>query len=456
MPKLSDTMEEGTILRWLKKEGDTITAGEVIAEVETDKADMELEATASGTLAAIEVKEGESAAVGAVLARVEGGDGARREEKPRRDDDGGGVRAEEARPSKERRRDAEGEGDEPATRRGDERGGAARDREAGAVKSSPSARQLAEEHGIDLGEVRGSGPGGRIVKDDVAGAIERRRAPARGRAAEEGREAGGRAAGEVREPRGERDDDRARAPRPTREDGPARAGVPVAERHALSRMRRSIAKRMTESFRDVPHFAVTTEIDMSEAVRLKEALKTSGAYVTAPTYTHMVLRATALALRKHPRLNASYRDDAVDVHADVNLGMAVAVEDGLIVPILRHVDELGLEEIAAEARRLAEQAAQGRFASADLSGGTFTVSNLGMFDIDSFTAVINPPQAGILAVGAIKERAVVRSGQVVVARTMRVTLSCDHRVVDGVVASKFLEDLKQLLESPIVLVVHGR
>jgi pyruvate dehydrogenase E2 component (dihydrolipoamide acetyltransferase) len=155
-------------------------------------------------------------------------------------------------------------------------------------------------------------------------------------------------------------------------------------------------------------------------------------------------------------LNASYRDDAIEIHADVNLGMAVAVEDGLIVPILRRVDERGLEEVASEARRLAEQAVQGRFSSEDLSGGTFTVSNLGMFDIEAFTAVINPPQAGILAVGAIKDRAVVRAGRVEVARTMFVTLSCDHRIVDGAVASRFLEDLKQLLENPITLVLRGR
>jgi pyruvate dehydrogenase E2 component (dihydrolipoamide acetyltransferase) len=448
MPKLSDTMEEGTILRWLKKEGEAIRKGEVIAEVETDKADMELEASASGTLASIKVAEGESAAVGAVLALVEAGDGAREESKPARETDGkerGEAPAERPReheareeaPARAAKREASRE--EPR-RGGDRRTDERRSQPAeNGVKSSPSARQLADEHGIDLASVRGSGPGGRIVKEDGAALIERA-------------------------PRGNDEGERGRPAEREREEPPRRArgaddgshAAHVSERHELSRMRRSIARRMSESFREVPHFMVTAEIDMTEAVRLKEQLKASGAFATTPTYTHMVLRAVALALRKHPRLNASYRDDAIEIHADVNLGMAVAVEDGLIVPILRRVDERDLEEVATEARRLAEQAVQGRFSSEDLLGGTFTVSNLGMFDIEAFTAVINPPQAGILAVGSIKDRAVVRAGQVTVARTMFVTLSCDHRIVDGAVASRFLEDLKQLLENPITLVLHGR
>jgi pyruvate dehydrogenase E2 component (dihydrolipoamide acetyltransferase) len=456
MPRLSDTMEEGTILRWLKREGESVTAGEVIAEVETDKADMELEASASGTLAAIKVAEGESVAVGVVLALLDdgGGQGAGAGAA----DDGSGAAG----------HGTEGErtASSSAAVRVPERSsaGTSRTREAGdAVKSSPAARQLAEEHHIDLRDVRASGPGGRVVKEDVVAAVEAG--------------AGNKAAPGVRAARDDGDTPRQRdgaatraaAPKDGVADVPARAtrrapareqdvgrGARIAERHELSRMRQSIARRMSESFREVPHFAVTAEIDMTEAVRMRESLKASEVYATTPTYTHLVLRATALALRRHPRLNASYADDAMVIHADVNIGMAVAVEDGLIVPILRHADERSLEELAVEARRLAEQATQGRFARDDLSGGTFTVSNLGMFDIESFTAVINPPQAGILAVGAIKERAVVRAGQLAVARTMLVTLSCDHRIVDGAVASRFLEELKQLLEHPIVLVVHGR
>ncbi len=211
-------------------------------------------------------------------------------------------------------------------------------------------------------------------------------------------------------------------------------------------MRQSIAKRMSEAFRDIPHFYLTTEIDMTEAVRLKDALKAGQVYPVPVTYTHLVLKATALALKRHPRLNSSYQDGAVELKSDINLGMAVAVEDGLIVPVLRHVDQRSLAEIAQEARRLAEAAPQGRFTSEDLSGGTFTVSNLGMLDITEFAAVINPPQAAILAVGAVKERPVVRDGAVVPGRTMRVTLSCDHRIIDGMVGGRFLEELKRLLE----------
>jgi pyruvate dehydrogenase E2 component (dihydrolipoamide acetyltransferase) len=285
------------------------------------------------------------------------------------------------------------------------------------VKASAAARALARERGIDLATVTGSGPAGRVVSADVEAAG----APAEARGQRSGR--------------------------------PAVATPAVTERHELSRMRQSIARRMSEAFRDIPHFSVTAEIDMSEAVKLKAALEKSESFDVPVTYTHMVLKATARALTRHPRLNASYRDGALEVHADVNLGMAVSVEDGLIVPVLRHADARSLGEIAAEARRLVALTKQGRFASDDLSGGTFTVSNMGMLDIEAFTAVINPPQASILAVGSIKPRAVVRNDAVVAAHTMFVTVSCDHRIIDGVMAGRFLEELKTLLENPVGLVV---
>jgi pyruvate dehydrogenase E2 component (dihydrolipoamide acetyltransferase) len=285
------------------------------------------------------------------------------------------------------------------------------------VKASAAARALAAERGIDLATLTGSGPAGRIVSADVE-------------AAGDGRGAA--------------------AAKPSRT---ARGAPAVSERHELSRMRQSIARRMSEAFREIPHFAVTAEIDMSEAVRLKAALEKSESFDVPVTYTHMVLKATARALTRHPRLNASYRDGALEVHAEVNLGMAVAVDDGLIVPVLRRADERSLGEIAAESRRLVALTKQGRFASDDLSGGTFTVSNMGMLDLESFTAVINPPQAAILAVGSIKPRAVVRNGAVVAAHTMFVTVSCDHRIIDGVMAGRFLEELKTLLENPVSLVL---
>jgi pyruvate dehydrogenase E2 component (dihydrolipoamide acetyltransferase) len=289
------------------------------------------------------------------------------------------------------------------------------------VKASEAARVLAAERGVDLATVRGSGPGGRIVSADVedAGTAEDTPPPA--------------------------------AARPAPAAG--RGAAVVAERHELSRMRQSIARRMSEAFREIPHFSVTAQIDMSDAVRMKAALEQTDGFPVPVTYTHMVLKATAVALTRHPRLNASYRDGALEVHAEVNLGMAVSVDDGLIVPVLRHADERSLADIAAEARRLVALTKQGRFASEDLSGGTFTVSNMGMLDLESFTAVINPPQSAILAVGSIKPRPIVRDGALAVAHTMFVTVSCDHRIIDGVMAGRFLEELKRLLEHPISLVV---
>ncbi len=435
MPKLSDTMEEGKILKWLKQVGDAVAAGEVIAEVETDKADMELEAEAGGVLEAIRVPEGQSAAVGAVLAVV--GDasagaataGAKPQPKakpkpePRaaaNDRAAADDATEVGEPEEEDAAPDEG----PAARKSVAPVRAARPTAAGreAPKASAAARALASERGIDLASVTGTGPDGRIVSGDVDAATAEA-GPSRGA-----------------EPSSARTSTRDRE-------------APVAERHELSRMRQSIARRMSEAFRDIPHFSVTAEVDMSEAVRLKGALEQAGTFEAPVTYTHMVLKAVARALTRHSRLNASYRDGALEVHAEVNLGMAVSVEDGLIVPVIRRADERSLGDLAAEARRLVALTKQGRFASADLTGGTFTVSNMGMLDIEAFTAVINPPQAAILAVGSIKQRAVVRDGAVVVAHTMFVTVSCDHRIIDGVMAGRFLEELKTLLENPIGLVV---
>lgn len=453
-------MEEGTILKWLKQVGDTVTAGEVIAEVETDKADMELEAAEGGVLSAIQIPAGQSAAVGAVLAVLDGGaarkaGGEAKQAKstatgtPEAVDEPGADRDEESDAAAVAERPAGAGKTEAASppkksaptpkpapqsqaatasdaasrpRPAEGKHAAAKDApQADTIKASAAARALAAERGIDLAGLRGSGPDGRIVSEDVEAA------------ASDGKGA---------EPR-------ATTRRPQSTGGEA----PVSERHELSRMRQSIAKRMSEAFRDIPHFAVTAEIDMSEAVRLKAALEKSEAFDVPVTYTHMVLKAVARALTRHPRLNSSYRDGALEVHAEVNLGMAVSVDDGLIVPVLRRADERSLADLAAEARRLVALTKQGKFASADLSGGTFTVSNMGMLDLESFTAVINPPQAAILAVGAIKPRAVVRDGDVVARHTMFVTVSCDHRIIDGVMAGRFLEELKTLLENPIGLVV---
>lgn len=436
MPRLSDTMEEGKILKWLKKVGETIEVGDIIAEVETDKADMEMEALDAGVLAEIRVQEGESAAVGAVIAVLgeDGGAGVAAPEPRKGEAPKPPVvapppappvtppervpvevaappappppKVRELRESRPRR-----DGGEPAL--SEER-----------VSASPVVRRMAEEHNLDLRQVRGSGPSGRIVKQDVEALLAQS------------------------------------SPQTTRIQAPpspvpvsSSAPVLAARKETFSRMRATIAKRLTESMRDIPHFYVTCEIDMSEAVRLRNALKASDRVTADVTYTHVLIKAVAIALERHPRLNASYVEDGREYKADINIGLAVALEDGLIVPVLHHCNKLSLLEIAAQANTLVERARTGKPSGDDLSGGTFTISNMGMLPIEHFTAIINPPQGAILATGAIKERAVVRNGQLAVAHTMMATVSCDHRILDGVTGGQFLAELKTLLENPVGLMV---
>ena len=435
MPRLSDTMEEGKILKWLKKVGDKIEVGDIIAEVETDKADMEMEALDAGVLTEIRVHDGEAAPVGAVIAVLS--------------EDGAGVtvpeprkaeptkppavappvaapptpservpvevvappvppppKVRELRESRSRR-----EGTEPAP--SEER-----------VLASPIVRRMAEEHSLDLRQVRGSGPGGRIVKQDVEAFL-----------------------GQAAPPTTE-----AQAPAPL---APVSTPVPVltGRKETFSRIRATIAKRMSESMRDIPHFYMTCEIDMSETVRLRAALKASDRVTADVTYTHFLVKAVAIALERHPRLNASFVEDGREYKAGINIGLAVALDDGLIVPVLHHCNKLSLLDIAAQANALVERTRAGKPSGDDLSGGTFTISNMGMLPIEHFTAIINPPQAAILATGAIKERPVARNGQVSVAHTMMVTLSCDHRILDGMTGGQFLAELKKLLENPVGLMV---
>jgi pyruvate dehydrogenase E2 component (dihydrolipoamide acetyltransferase) len=445
LPKLSDTMEEGKVLRWLKQVGDAVAAGDVIAEVETDKADMEVEAEAEGVLSEIRVPQGETAAVGAVLAVMKAGAGESAGESPKpakKGSQAGASRRERAEPeteSPESLPESEGDGaaaeGEPADRKSAEgkpaEGEAATDsgaeprqekrapeRPRGQERSdapparprrvSPLAQRLARERGLDLAEVRGSGAEGKIVARDVD----------------------------------------APAPRPAREKPAIAPG-----RLELSKMRQSIARRMAEAKHGVPHFYVSAEIDMGEAVRLREAL--AARLDTKVSVSHLVVKATAMALVEHPRVNGQWDDGAVKIPDTVNIGLAVAVDDGLLVPVLHGCEQLSLPEIAAEARRLVQAARDGRFSGDDLKGGTFSISNLGMFDVDEFAAILNPPQAGILAVAAIQQRVIVRAGQISVAETMRVTLSCDHRQLNGVEAARFLETLKSVLEHPLQMVIQA-
>jgi pyruvate dehydrogenase E2 component (dihydrolipoamide acetyltransferase) len=411
MPKLSDTMEEGKILRWMKHVGDAVRIGEILAEVETDKANMELEAYDEGELVEVRVAENESAPVGAVIAVLKAPDEqpgapAPAAGKDLADDKGPAAPPHTPASPPPARRPAMVRRQEPARE-------ARRAPERSPVKASPLARRVAQEHDLDLQAIRGTGPGGRIVERDVTAALVR--------------------------------------PGPAAPVEPA--PPPGAGRVDLSRIRRTTAKRMSEAKREVPHFYASAEVGMDEAARLRDALRALGDDYAGLTYTHLVLKAVGLALRRVPELNASYDGDAMILHEAVNVGIATATDEGLLVPVVRACDAEPLAGIVRRARALVERARAGRFGADDLVGGTFTVSNLGMFPVSAFAAVINAPQAAILAVSTIREVPVVRGGQVVPGRLMTVTLSCDHRIVDGVLAGRFLAELKALLENPIALLV---
>ena len=367
MPRLSDSMEEGTIVRWLKRDGDRVSPGEPLAEVETDKATVTFDAEADGTLRIL-VGEGETVRIGQVVARI-------------------GEAAAEA----------------PAS----PRNGAPR------AKASPIARRLAREAGVELSQLTGSGPGGRILRSDVAGAAAPS-APAR----------------------------------------PTRGNKGVVTIQQPSRIQVQIAQRMAESKATIPEFSLHAEVDMEQAVALREQLRQAarGGDVV-PSYNDMVVKACALALREHPRANAAYRDGAFELYERVNVGIAVAAEDTLVVPTLLDADRKSLLDIAREARTLAERVRQRTITPAELSGATFTVSNLGMHGVASFAAIINPPQAAILAVGELRELAVVRAGQVVPGVRMSLVLTCDHRILYGAPAAEFLARLRRLLEQPIYLLL---
>ena len=420
MPRMSDTMEEGKILKWLKKIGDRIEVGDIIAEVETDKADMEMEALDDGFLIEMRAQEGESVPVGAVIALLgEEAEVGMAPSSPTRTA-GSSVSNPPAEPKAKASRPAT----RPATKK------VRKIREAAPKKSpvrkknerilaSPIVRKIAAERGIELAKVQGSGPGGRIIKQDLEGAEA---IPV------------------------------AAALQPPPASAPT-AVRPTGKVEPFSRMRATIAKRMADSMREAPHFYVTTEIDMSEAVRLRTSLKLSDRVSADVTYTHLLVKAVAVALGRHPRLNASFTGDGRELKDEINIGIAVALDDGLIVPVLHDCQAMSLLDIAAQANALVERARTGKPTTQDLSGGTFTISNLGMYPVEHFTAVINPPQAAILATSAIKERPTVRDGQVVISRTMMATLSCDHRVLDGATGAQFLQELKNLLENPVGLMV---
>src|SRR5437762_7077204 len=477
MPRLSDSMETGKILRWLKKEGEEVKKGEPLVEIESDKANIEVEAYASGKLSKIVVPEGESAPIGAVIAEI-GGDG------------GATPKAEKtAEPKEKAEKPAEPQGQAPAAESepkaqtppadspkphatrpeahveqadkamaktaqqaadaGGEQyphGGPDDRTEVGAAaqaalnvirrpaehengerqRVSPVARRLAEEHGVDLRRVQGSGPGGRITKEDVEAAAQRRDTPTPALPRERGREM-----------------ERQPVARPS-------GDVEVIE---LSKLQTTVAMRLAQSAFSAPHFYVTSEIAMDDAVRLRQMFNEAVDKSEAISLNDLVVKAVATALTKFPEVNASWADGRIERKRDINIGIAVGLPDRLIVPVLRNADQKSLKDIASESKQLIERARTNKASAQDYMGNTFTISNLGMYDVDQFTAIINPPDSGILAIGSIEDKAVVKDGQVAPGKRMRVTLSVDHRVFYGVTAAQFLQEVKRLLQSPMALVL---
>jgi pyruvate dehydrogenase E2 component (dihydrolipoyllysine-residue acetyltransferase) len=463
MPRLSDSMEEGTILSWLKSVGEEIAVGDELVEIETDKANMAYESDVAGVLVEILAQEGETLPIGAPIARVgDNGGGtsgspagpvadigspALRESPisaPPAGGDAGtadGPSGGEAATVESPRAGAAGSAAPPASAAAAQDKGGAASGTGGRVKASPVARRIAEEKGLDLSALAGSGPGGRIVKADVERAAA---------------SAGGAGAGGV-------EDVPARSAPPAPATGPAGSGVgPSASSvetakgqttyQDLTKLQSTIARRMAESKATAPHFYLEAEIDMGRAVEARARIK-AGAREgeVVPSFNDMVVKACALALREFPRANGAYRDGRFELYSRVNVGVAVAARDALVVPTVFDADRKGLRQIAAESRALAQRVRDGQITPPELSGGTFTVSNLGMYGIDAFAAVINAPQAGILAVGAIKERPAVRDGQIIPAQLMNVTLACDHRILYGADGAEFLARVRAFLEEPLSL-----
>ena len=428
MPRLSDTMEEGTILRWLKADGEQVARGEELVEIETDKATMIYESDQAGALQII-ADAGATLAVGEVIARVGVTAGDAQQALP------AGSPAPAQAPA-----DAPATGTTPepavtpeAQPNGAVAGDADGDGDGERIKASPLARRIAGQSGIDLRGLTGSGPGGRIVKADVlapAGAAPSAaaaQAPAAAQAAAD-----------------------AQATADAQGATTAKGETTTVE---LSRTQQTIARRMAESKATIPDFTLLIDVDMEECVRLRTELKqiSRGDSDKAPTYNDMVVKAAALALREHPAANGSYRDGRLQLHARVNVGVAVAAQNALVVPTVFDADEKSLGEIARETHTLADRVRAGAITPPELGGGTFTVSNLGMYGVRSFTAIVNPPQAGILSVGALSPRAVVRDGQVLARGTLTLTLACDHRILYGAEAAEFLARIRELLERPSAL-----
>lgn len=446
MPRMSDTMEEGNIVGWLKKVGDDVEPGDVLAEVETDKATMELESFHEGVLLHIGVEEG-AVPVNSVLAVI--GEAGEDYEAALADADGGGGggSAETAAdssgdgtdaPAQAESQDADAVQSEAAPSGSAESGTGEGER----VKASPLARSMAAEAGLDLSTVSGSGDNGRIVKRDVEAAL----GGGGGKQAAAPPSSGAPAGESAPSPMAD-----ASAGKPAGQAVTYTPGDGDFEDVPTSQMRKVIARRLAESKFSAPHFYLGIDVEMTTAIEYRKGL--NGVAETKISFNDIVVKCVAKALRAHPGINASWLGDHIRYNRDVNVGVAVAVEDGLLVPVVRHADRKGMAEINAEVKEMAGLAKERRLQPQQMQGNTFTISNLGMFDITEFTAIINPPDACILAVGSIKQVPVVKGGAVVPGNVMRLTLSCDHRVVDGATGAKFLATLKGYLENPMTLVI---
>ncbi len=421
MEALSPTMEEGRVVKWHKRDGDPVKTGETLAEIETDKAVMDLVARADGVLRQVAAAEGQTVAVGSVVAVIAApgetvGTTVAAAPPPAAATSGSGMRE-----AGSGRRDAGGVEPAPA--------------DLTRVKASPLAKRMAREAGVDLKLVSGSGPGGRVVKRDVEGSASRAPAPAAATPVVQSHPA-------------------SRIPHPASPGipHPAPSGAPYDD-VPLTQIRKTIAKRLAASLGPIPHFFLTTEVDMERAAEAREALNRQLGDQGKVSFNDVIIKATALGLTKHRACNAWFQEDHIRYWHEVHIGMAVAVEDGLITPVIRNAESKSLADIGREAKELAERARSRRLQPSEYTGSTFSVSNLGMFDIDQFTAVINPPEAGIIAVGSIAQKPVVVDGQLTPRRRMRITMSCDHRVIDGATGAAFLKTLKQMLENPLAMLL---
>ena len=415
MPKLSDTMTEGVVAEWHKKVGETVEAGEVLAEIETDKATMEFESFQDGVLLHIGVEKGQTAAVDSILcvlgekgedvSELIAGDSKAAEE-PKSEEKAEEVEKSTKPEESDKKKESESK-KETASKSSESNGSSKKDSNK-RVFASPLARKLAEEKGVDIMSINGTGGNGRIVKKDVEDY--------------------------------------------TPSQGSSNFGVSESFRdEKVSQMRKTIARRLSESKFQAPHFYLTIDVDMDNAVTMRESLKQKSD--AKFSFNDLVIKAAATALAKHPEVNVSWMGDTIRYYDYVNVGVAVAVPEGLVVPVIRHADKKGLQAIGAEVREFAAKAKEKKIQPSDMEGNTFTISNLGMFGIEHFTAIVNPPDACILAVGAIRDEVVVKNGNIQAGKRMKLTLSCDHRVVDGAKGSAFLQTLKNHLEEPISILL---